>query len=68
MAAFPERFAQPHLADIFAVLADAQMETLIGWLRHGDEAGTITAVRIRSKAASVPPPPPTPRLPSATTV
>ncbi len=33
--AFPAQRQQPHLADTFAVLADAQMETLVGRLRHG---------------------------------
>lgn len=35
LAVFPTQREQPHLADTFAVLADAQMETLIGRLRHG---------------------------------
>ena len=35
LAAFPEQRFHPHLADTFAVLANAQLETLTGRLRHG---------------------------------
>ena len=34
-AAFPEQRCQPQIADTFAMLANARLETLIGRLRHG---------------------------------